>query len=255
MKYDISEVFSDYFRKRTLSGDELTELVGTAKEFVDWVKPDFFLVGGPTVPGLVSHEENIRLDFGDKTPSSLTLINNIVEEQVHILQEVDALTLKYAMMNPMEPREFIFSLQFNVSFTPNEIRTIERKIIILQVNEKNNPDLAILSLTDVTHMNPEQKIGFEVRTNCHVDRESEVEWVKELTGKVEKVINPAKLTLTSREMQILKEIEQGLSSSKIAEKLFISKATVDTHRQNMIKKFGVPNTTSLIYCAKQQGIL
>ncbi len=255
MKYDIREVFSDYFRERTLSENELECVVATAKEFVDWVKPDFFLVGGPTIPGLVSHEENIRLEFYEKTPSSFTVVNNIIEEQVNTLQEIDALTLKYAMTNPMEPREFIFNLQFNVSFKPNEIRTLERRIIILQVNENNNPDLAILSLTDVTHINPEQKIGFEVRTNYHLDRENEVEWVKELTEKVEEILTPKKLTLTSRELQILRDIEQGLSSNKIAEKLFISKATVDTHRQNMIKKFNVPNTISLVYVAKQQGIL
>lgn len=255
MKYDTAEVFSDYLRHRTLSGKELADLVATAKEFVDWVKPDFFLVGGPNVPGLVSYEENIRLDFAGKHPDSRTLLNCIIDEQVDALQEIDGLTLKYAMTHPMAPREFIFSLQFNVAFEPNDIRTIERKVIVLNVNEHNSPDLAILSLTDITKLNPEQKIGFEVRTNCHVDREGEAAWVLELSDKVEQIINPKKLTLTSRELEILKEIEKGMSSSIIAEKLFISKATVDTHRQNMIKKFAVPNTTSLLFVAKQKGIL
>lgn len=45
--------------------------------------------------------------------------------------------------------------------------------------------------------------------------------------------------LTKRELEILKLIVQECSNNTIAEKLFISTGTVDTHRKNIILKLGV----------------
>jgi DNA-binding NarL/FixJ family response regulator len=44
------------------------------------------------------------------------------------------------------------------------------------------------------------------------------------------------LNLTRRESEILAYIARGFSSKQIANKLFISKNTVDTHRRNIISK-------------------
>lgn len=57
--------------------------------------------------------------------------------------------------------------------------------------------------------------------------------------------------LTNRELEILKLIVQEHSNHVIAEKLFISTGTVDTHRKNIILKLGVKNTVGLIkYCLR-----
>ncbi|MCS6823741.1 MAG: response regulator transcription factor [Cytophagaceae bacterium] len=52
--------------------------------------------------------------------------------------------------------------------------------------------------------------------------------------------------LTSREEEILREIAKGLTMKEIAEKLFISSRTVETHRTNIMRKMGVHNTAELI---------
>lgn len=54
------------------------------------------------------------------------------------------------------------------------------------------------------------------------------------------------VVLSNREKQILKLICEEYSSSQIAEKLFVSVSTVDTHRQNMMIKLGVSNTVGLV---------
>jgi DNA-binding NarL/FixJ family response regulator len=56
----------------------------------------------------------------------------------------------------------------------------------------------------------------------------------------------ATIVLTRREKEILELIAEGLTNSGIAEKLFISQSTVDTHRKNILIKFGVNNTAHLI---------
>jgi DNA-binding NarL/FixJ family response regulator len=52
--------------------------------------------------------------------------------------------------------------------------------------------------------------------------------------------------LTKRELEIINMIKDGLSSKEIAEKLFISKRTVEVHRYNIFRKLDVNNITSLI---------
>jgi len=57
--------------------------------------------------------------------------------------------------------------------------------------------------------------------------------------------------LTRREREVLTHIAEGLTNHEIADKLFISTTTVDTHRKNLLAKFAVKNTASLIRMAAQ----
>ncbi|HYC84631.1 MAG TPA: response regulator transcription factor [Chryseosolibacter sp.] len=60
-------------------------------------------------------------------------------------------------------------------------------------------------------------------------------------------------TLTERELEVLKLIVEEYSSDEIAEKLFIGKRTVDTHRANILEKTGCKNLISLIkYAIRHQ---
>lgn len=61
--------------------------------------------------------------------------------------------------------------------------------------------------------------------------------------------------LSKRELEVINLICQEYSSNEIAEKLFISKATVDVHRKNILQKTGVKNLVGLIRFALQNGIV
>ena len=52
--------------------------------------------------------------------------------------------------------------------------------------------------------------------------------------------------LTKREYEILGLIYEGLKTREIAEKLHVSKLTIESHRRNLFQKLEVPNATSLI---------
>ncbi len=56
-------------------------------------------------------------------------------------------------------------------------------------------------------------------------------------------------TLSNREIEILLEVCRGLSNQEIADKLFISKRTVDKHRANILEKTGCKNTANLVVYA------
>ena len=55
--------------------------------------------------------------------------------------------------------------------------------------------------------------------------------------------------LSNREVEILVEVCRGLSNQEIADKLFISKRTVDKHRANIMEKTGCKNTANLVVYA------
>lgn len=56
-------------------------------------------------------------------------------------------------------------------------------------------------------------------------------------------------SLSDREIEILVEVCRGLSNQEIADKLFISKRTVDKHRANILEKTGCKNTANLVVYA------
>ncbi|CAN5747472.1 hypothetical protein BH24BAC1_BH24BAC1_41460 [soil metagenome] len=62
-------------------------------------------------------------------------------------------------------------------------------------------------------------------------------------------------TLSKRECEIVKLLAQGLSSKQIADRLFISRHTVSTHRQNIIEKTGSKNTGELVHRAMGRGLI
>jgi DNA-binding NarL/FixJ family response regulator len=61
--------------------------------------------------------------------------------------------------------------------------------------------------------------------------------------------------LTKRETEILRYIAQGLTNKKIAEKLFLSVRTVNTHRANLMQKLNIHDTAGLVRYAIQNGIV
>jgi len=61
--------------------------------------------------------------------------------------------------------------------------------------------------------------------------------------------------ITKREKEVLALIAEGLTNNQIAEKLFISPLTVDSHRKNLLTKLQVNNTAALIRLAIGHGLI
>ena len=61
--------------------------------------------------------------------------------------------------------------------------------------------------------------------------------------------------LTPREKEILELIAEGYTNPQIAEKIFLSSFTVDSHRKNLLAKLNVKNTASLIRLAVERKLI
>jgi len=79
-------------------------------------------------------------------------------------------------------------------------------------------------------------------------------YIRKMTKKTVKQ-NQAGLSLSNREIEILILIAEGLSNAKIAAKLFISTRTVDTHRNNIMRKLDLHNLSQLIKYAIKHALV
>lgn len=61
--------------------------------------------------------------------------------------------------------------------------------------------------------------------------------------------------LTAREIEIIKHLCDGYSAKEVGNKLNVSYRTIETHRNNILRKLGFNNTAELIKYAVKQGIV
>lgn len=145
---------------------------------------------------------------------------------------------------------------------------------LLQKIKNLRPDLKIIYLTLIRgnkYFNKLSKIGFD----GYILKDSSIDILLEAieivnkggsyygdryNGQVE--VNTATLPsdsilgiLSKREREVLRHVSQELSSADIAEKLFVSVSTIDSHRKNIMIKLGVDNIVGLVKIAVQNGLI
>lgn len=67
--------------------------------------------------------------------------------------------------------------------------------------------------------------------------------------------NTSAVDFSVREMEVLNLIADGMTNAEMADKLFISKRTLEGHRQSMMEKTGAKNTASLIRYVVSHGVI
>ena len=76
--------------------------------------------------------------------------------------------------------------------------------------------------------------------------------MKDKQGQKESIVDRH---LTKREVEVLRLIAEENTNSEIAEKLFLSPRTVDTHRRNLLQKLHVKNTAGLVKYAVEHHLV
>ncbi|MEQ9425329.1 MAG: response regulator transcription factor [Cyclobacteriaceae bacterium] len=81
------------------------------------------------------------------------------------------------------------------------------------------------------------------------------EVTKTLLDSYKKDKNTVEVKLTTRELDVLQLLADGLTTPEIAEKLFISTHTVESHRKNLLSKTGEKTSAGLVRYALDNGLL
>ncbi len=88
----------------------------------------------------------------------------------------------------------------------------------------------------------------------YLDQEVNDIIISSITGHTTQKNNPFP-SLSRREKEVLGLILDEMTTKEIAEKLFISVGTVETHRRNMLAKVGARNTAGLVRIAIEYGLV
>ena len=63
------------------------------------------------------------------------------------------------------------------------------------------------------------------------------------------------VSISERELEVIKCIAEGYSNQQIADKLFLSVHTVTTHRKNIMNKLGINNTAGIVMYAVREQLI
>jgi len=93
-------------------------------------------------------------------------------------------------------------------------------------------------------------VGFEISEPFNSDNQ-----MADALSEIVRLNNQLKLqSLSKREIEVLKLVAQGLTDDEIAKKIFLSKGTVHSYRNTLLKKTETTNTANLVAFAVKCGI-
>jgi DNA-binding NarL/FixJ family response regulator len=141
-------------------------------------------------------------------------------------------------------------------------------IEVCRILRKKYPSLKIIALTNFDQLTYIQNMkdaganGYLLKNSTLDDIQEAIEavlsgrehWLgKQTLQETMQDQNP--LLLTRREIEVLRLIAEGLTNHEIAEKLFVSESTIDSHRKNLIAKLNAKNTAALVRMAMEKKLI
>lgn len=176
-------------------------------------------------------------------PGSGNPVSHIHPDDIEMMVEAGTYFLRYGFSVSSEKRkEAKLVMEYRIFAGDGSIVRVIEQQSCLEMDRHGNVWLA-LSILDIS---PDQKSDNPVRANL----------INHLTGEVFSFPPPDKAAmLTAREKEILQLISKGNISKEIADKLFISINTVNTHRQRIIEKLDVSNSHEAIAYARKIGLI
>jgi len=142
---------------------------------------------------------------------------------------------------------------------------------LVRLVKKISPEtkIIVLSMHDETHLVKEilreGVEGYVLKNDSHIELKQAIRYIQEgkifLSSSVNRIIiNSMNFPeedrlLTDREREILKLISKEFSNKEIAEQLFISERTVETHRKNIFRKTKTNSLVGLIKFAYANNLI
>ena len=209
-------------------------------------KPDFIAVIDLKKAEPIIFQKNYNLKFDSNTKETLhNILNTIDSNQINKIFQVDKRCLEFGEKNIFISEKGLFQLRFTASLIKGHPRTYLRNILFINIKHSNSYQpvlfINITDITDFTGVKKQAKFNVKFNDDDYMLYQKMYELKKELNTD----LSP-KVKITYREQQVFQLLSIGKTSEEISEDLQISTKTVNTHRQNLIKKFSVKNTTSLI---------
>lgn len=146
-------------------------------------------------------------------------------------------------------KQMKYKLRFDYRLRKKNSKYIRVMQQVVMIHNDNDGKIfrSLVVLTDITHL---KKNGKPVMSYIGMDGEPSY-----LDVDVTNHFREESSLLSRREKEILYLIAEGKPSKEIADLLFISKHTVDSHRKNLLRKTGSASTVELINKTIREGLV
>lgn len=224
------------------------EQLTSSYPLVHMLQPDYYMVFRFASPGTPVYQQNLSLDLGSKGVRFEMIQEHMDSCDMQHIQRMDRVMEKFAVECRLQPFDYICAILVRWNDPVAGQRYFMRKTTVLQCDARGIPCYGMVAFKEVTAMvsaikpnNVDVTFQPDKANLCH-----------ELCRRI-KTVQPKRTGITDREKEIVRCLCKGMSSKEIAAALFISKATVDTHRQNLIHKWEVTNTAALLQRVMEEG--
>lgn len=188
-----------------------------------------------------------------------------------LLSQLNNIEVAGAVSNAFEAIPFLKSNPVDVILLDINLPDISGIDLCKKIH-KEFPEIKIVGISTfsdrsyISRMIENGALGYLIKSASAEEIAEAIETVLKgkmyLSVSMEHVLRPLSVApidnlpaITKREKEILVHIAEGLTNNQIAEKLFISPLTVDSHRKNLLTKLNVNNTASLIRLAMEHGLI
>lgn len=186
-----------------------------------------------------------------------------------LLSTFDFVEKTQSVLNYMELKEILKSETFDVLLLDIHFGKHDGREIIAEIKQML-PDMKIIALTshsDAVTVKSSVNAGFDGYL-LKIDNREEIEKAlkavtndeKYFSSKTQQVffenqVSKNKIELTEREKEVLQLIVEEKTTKEIAEQLFLSEKTIETHRGNIMLKLDVKNIAGMVKKAIMQGLV
>ncbi len=197
----------------------------------------------------------------------------VLDGLTSILSRYEEINLVGQAMNGLDALSFLNKNKVDVAIIDINLPGMDG-VDLCKAIKKEHPDYKVLALTThhqvsfitrimkcgasgylLKNTSSEELIEAIKTANAgeqYLSKEVQATLISSSFGKKEESFIPM---LTRREKEVLKLIIDEFTTKEIAEKLFISAATVETHRLHLLNKMGARNTAGLVKTAIQKGLV
>lgn len=195
---------------------------------------------------------------------------------ISLLKEYESFNVSFEASNGSELLEKLKSKKADVILLDLEMPDMNGFETVPALTKKH-PDIKIIALTMhsengiVHHLLNDGIHGF-LSKNCSIDSIAEAihsvvetgyyfndhvskEMIKDLISAKKMKPNLKRVTLSEREIEVIKLICKEYTNKEIADKLFISVRTVDNHRENILRKINAKNIIGVVMYAIRNKIV
>ncbi|WP_207426606.1 LuxR C-terminal-related transcriptional regulator [Pedobacter sp. SYSU D00535] len=190
----------------------------------------------PSIQTVLGYSDEEFLDKG------LKLFFQIIHpSDLEQFRDIHLCIFNYYYTVPAEERQkLVFCYNFRARTAEGSYRQILRQSSFTDISSDGKPGLEFINATDITNFSPSEHLTLTIHTLSDSGR---------YVLCFEKEFSEPTSILSQREREVMELVKQGMTTRKIAERLFVSVETIKSHRKNIIAKMGVGNMAAAVNVA------